>query len=140
MFRLFKKKTPAEEFLQTYGEFVEEVTGAFERAEDCEQVAKPMKMLQDFADMGIVHAQGLLALALLREDKPWYDPDRGLPMLKDAAEKDEPFSQHMLGSILYKGMGSVPADRIMAKYWIKKSADNDYPPAIEDYEMIWGSC
>ena len=138
MFTLFKKKkTPADNMVRDYSDLLDMITDKVMEAEDYSEIEEPLQMLDRLAELGLEHARGMYALALLRDDKPWYDPEKGMKALTQAAEKGEPCSQHMLGSILFEGRRGIPKDRVMSKYWFNKSAESGYEPALEDMERLW---
>lgn len=139
MFKLFRKKqkTPYEQFVGDYSDLLEIITGKIMDAEDYSEIEEPMGMLDHLAELGLDHARGMYGLAYLRDDKPWYDPEKGIEALKKAAENGDPFSEHMLGSILFNGQRGIPVDKIMSKYWLDKAAEAGYEPAQDDKAMIW---
>lgn len=133
-----KKKDSVDDFEATYAELVDHISGRIMGAESFSEVEEPLSMLKNLADKGLYHALGMYGLAYLMEEKEWYDSEKGMAVLTKAAEAGEPFSQHMLGSILYSGRKGILRDPIMAKYWIELSASHGYPPAVEDMVNLWG--
>lgn len=80
-------------------------------------------------------------LAYLMEDKGWYDPKKGLNIIKTAAENAddrEPFCWYVLGELYLNGKKGIEKDPISAKYWLEKSAKVGYTPAVNRTELQWG--
>ena len=84
-------------------------------------------------------AKTILGLAYLMEDKPWYDFKRGFQAISEAAEGEEPFCWFILGSLYLNGRADIKKDPILAKYWIKKAADEGYQDAVVILEKKWGT-
>ncbi len=83
-------------------------------------------------------AETILGLGYLLEGKPWYDFERGIQAIKEAAESDEPFCWFILGSLYLNGKPELPKDPILAKYWITKAADAGYQDAQVIQDLKWG--
>ena len=83
-------------------------------------------------------AKTILGLGYLMEGKPWYDFERGVLAIKEAAESDVPFCWFILGSLYLNGKPELPKDPILAKYWIDKAADAGYQDAQVVQELQWG--
>lgn len=83
----------------------------------------------------------LCGFAYMMEDKDWYDVEKGLGMIKTAAEsanEREPFCWYVLGSMYLKGSDGLEKDPISAKYWLEKSAKVGYKVAENLMELKWG--
>ena len=83
-------------------------------------------------------AETILGLGYLMEGKPWYDFERGIQAIKEAAESDEPFCWFILGSLYLNGKPELPKDPILAKYWIEKAAEEGYKDAVVIRDIKWG--
>ena len=83
----------------------------------------------------------LWGIAYLMEDKEWYDLEKGMSLIKEAAEKSderEPFCWFVLGELYLNGKKGLQKDPVSAKYWIDKSASVGYAPAQNLMEVRWG--
>ena len=105
-----------------------------------ETTEKALKALDDMEKEAkeIPAAKTILGLAYLLEGKPWYDFKRGFQAIQEAAEGDEPFCWFILGSLYLNGRAVIKKDPILAKYWIKKAADEGYKDAAKIYDLEWG--
>ena len=105
-----------------------------------ETTEKALKALDDMEKEAkeIPAAKTILGLGYLMEDKPWYDFERGLQAIKEAAEREEPFCWFILGSLYLNGKPELPKDPILAKYWIEKAADSGYHDAVVIRDIKWG--
>ena len=101
---------------------------------------KALKALDDMEKEAkeIPAAKTILGLAYLLEGKPWYDFKRGFQAISEAAEGEEPFCWFILGSLYLNGREDINKDPILAKYWIKKAADEGYQDAAKIYDLEWG--
>ena len=83
----------------------------------------------------------MCGLAYLMEDKEWYDVEKGMTLIKDAAERAEdrePFCWYVLGCLYMNGQKGLEKDIVSAKYWIDKSANVGYTPAKNMIYLRWG--
>ena len=83
----------------------------------------------------------LWGLAYMMEDKEWYDVEKGMTLIKDAAERAEdrePFCWYVLGCLYMNGQKGLEKDIVSAKYWIGKSAKVGYTPAKNMIYLRWG--
>ena len=106
-------------------------------AETTEEIQKALDGMEETAQE-IPAAKTILGLAYLLEGKPWYDFKRGFQAISEAAEGDEPFCWFILGSLYLNGRADIKKDPILAKYWIKKAADEGYQDAAKIYGLEWG--
>ena len=105
-----------------------------------ETTEKALKALDDMEKEAkeIPAAKTILGLGYLLEGKPWYDFKRGFQAISEAAEGEEPFCWFILGSLYLNGRADIKKDPILAKYWIKKAADEGYQDAAKIYDLEWG--
>ena len=105
-----------------------------------ETTEKALKALDDMEKEAkeIPAAKTILGLAYLLEGKPWYDFKRGFQAISEAAEGEEPFCWFILGSLYLNDRADIKKDPILAKYWIKKAADEGYQDAAKIYDLEWG--
>ena len=106
-------------------------------AESTEEIQKALDGMEETAKT-IPAAKTILGLAYLLEGKPWYDFKRGFQAISEAAEGDEPFCWFILGSLYLNGRADIKKDPILAKYWIKKAADEGYQDVAKIYDLEWG--
>ena len=106
-------------------------------AESTEEIQKALDGMEETAQE-IPAAKTILGLAYLLEGKPWYDFKRGFQTISEAAEGEEPFCWFILGSLYLNGRSDIKKDPILAKYWIKKAADEGYQDAAKIYDLEWG--
>ena len=106
-------------------------------AETTEEIQKALDGMEETAKE-IPAAKTILGLAYLLEGKPWYDFKRGFYAISEAAEGEEPFCWFILGSLFLNGRADIKKDPILAKYWIKKAADEGYQDAAKIYDLEWG--
>lgn len=106
-------------------------------AESTEEIQKALDGMEETAKT-IPAAKTILGLAYLLEGKPWYDFKRGFQAISEAAEGDEPFCWFILGSLYLNGRADIKKDPILAKYWIKKAADEGYKDAVVIRDIKWG--
>ena len=84
----------------------------------------------------------LWGLAYMMEDKEWYDVEKGMTLIKGAAERAEDRESlcwFVLGQLYLYGKKGLPKDTVSAKYWIDKSAKVGYTPAQNMMELQWGN-
>lgn len=125
------------DFLTLMGQIISDLRAA----ESTGEVTTQLEMLEKFASYGMPQAVTFYGLAYMMDDKPWYDPEKGMDILKKAAEGDDTqsaFSKHELGKIYMCGRKGLAADPVSGKYWIGKSAELGYAPAIEEMKERWG--
>ena len=99
------------------------------------------QVLEGLASYGMPEAKTFHGLAYLMDDKPWYDYGKGLAIMKEAADDDDPrsaFSKHQLGRVYLEGRKGGPSDPVSGKWWIEQAAGLGFRPAIEEKESRWG--
>eukprot|EP01063_Lacrimia_lanifica_P025446 TRINITY_DN33262_c0_g1_i1.p1 TRINITY_DN33262_c0_g1~~TRINITY_DN33262_c0_g1_i1.p1 ORF type:complete len:308 (+),score=102.91 TRINITY_DN33262_c0_g1_i1:40-963(+) len=52
-----------------------------------------------------------------------------LPFLDKACKKDHPKAQYLISCILEDGLSNIPTDQVLARKWLTRAADAQYPPA-----------
>ena len=133
----------AKEFTKLFGELNERIIATLSAAETAAEAKQALGMLENMAGYDLPQAKTMYGLALLMQDKPWYDSKKGLLWLKkgadeaDGNEHDASFSMFQYGIILVDGQLGVPADPITGKYWIDKAAAAGYEPALKEQEKRW---
>ena len=113
------------------------VTDRLKTAQTISEAKQSLQTLLELAEHGDVDALMMFGLALLMEEKPWYDAEKGKAALETAADADSPVAQYYLGMILLEGRRDITADPITAKPLLEASANRGYPPAIEIVEKRW---
>lgn len=133
----------AKEFTKLFGELNERIIATLSAAETAAEAKQALGMLENMAGYDLPQAKTMYGLALLMQDKPWYDSKKGLLWLKkgadeaDGNEHDASFSMFQYGIILVDGQLGVPADPITGKYWIDKAAAAGYEPAKKEQDKRW---
>lgn len=131
------------QFNRDFNKLTEIITKRLMAAKTTAEVQNELDMLRGMAmhENSPAPAKTIYGLAYLMEDKPWYDFERGMTAVKEAADtaaENEPFCWFMLGSLYLNGKGEMQKDPIQAKYWIEKAADAGYPQAQYIREVEWG--
>jgi len=111
------------------------VTDRLKIARTISEAKQSLQTLLELAEHGDVDALMMFGLALLMEDKPWYDAESGMAALEKAADSDSPVAQYYLGKFLLEGEHGIPSDPITAKPLLEASANRGYPPAIEIFSL-----
>ena len=119
------------------------IYGRLSSATSFDEVKEEFKMLEGLATQpnSPNSMKTLWGIAYLMEDKEWYDLEKGMSLIKDAAEKSderEPFCWFVLGELYLNGKKGLQKDPVSAKYWIDKSAIVGYTPAQNVMEVRWG--
>ena len=133
----------AKEFTKLFGELNERIIATLSAAETAAEAKQALGMLENMAGYDLPQAKTMYGLALLMQDKPWYDSKKGLLWLKkgadeaDGNEHDASFSMFQYGIILVDGQLGVPADPVTGKYWIDKAAAAGYKPAVKEQKKRW---
>lgn len=134
LFRKHKEATPddlARQFVRDMVELIEIITGKIMRATKREEIEEELYMMRDLASKGSLDMMRLLGLTFLDQSKEWFDYSEGLGYLSTAAEKGMVEAQYDLGLLYYRGTAEVASDPVMGHYWMAKSADGNYEPAME---------
>jgi|LSQX01.1.fsa_nt_gb TPR repeat protein len=137
--------TPQEskEFTEIYSDLNKRILAVLSKAKTMNDAKEALGMLENLAGYDLPQAKTMYGLALLMQDKPWYDSKKGLLWLKkgadeaDGNEHDASFSMFQYGIILVDGQLGVPADPITGKYWIDKAAAAGYEPAKKEQDKRW---
>jgi len=133
----------AKEFTEIFSQLNKRILSALKAATTIADASEPLKMLENLAGYDLPQAKTMYGLALLMQDKPWYDSKNGLLWLKkgadeaDGNEHDASFSMFQYGVILVDGKMGVPADPVTGKYWIDKAAAAGYEPAQTEQNRRW---
>ena len=106
------------------------VINRLKKAQTISEAKPSLQTLLQLAEHGDVDALMVLGLALLMEDKPWYDAESGRAALEKAADSDSPVAQYYLGKFLLEGEHGIPADPITAK--VQLAARSSQHQLIED--------
>lgn len=137
--------TPEEskEFTEIYYDLNERILAVLSKAKTMNDAKEALGMLENLAGYDLPQAKTMYGLALLMQDKPWYDTKKGLLWLKkgadeaDGNEHDASFSMFQYGLVLVDGQMGVPADPVTGKYWIDKAAAAGYKPAVKEQKKRW---
>ena len=137
--------TPQEskEFTEIYSDLNKRILAVLSKVKTMYDAKEALGMLENLAGYDLPQAKTMYGLALLMQDKPWYDSKKGLLWLKkgadeaDGNEHDASFSMFQYGIILVDGQLGVPADPITGKYWIDKAAAAGYEPAKKEQDKRW---
>ncbi len=133
----------AKEFTKLFSKLNEKILAALSAAQTMAEAKQPLEMLENLAGYDLPQAKTMYGLALLMQDKPWYDTKKGLLWLKRGAdeaegnEHDASFCMFQYGIILLDGELGVTADPITGKYWIDKAAAAGFKPAIIEQNKRW---
>ena len=137
--------TPQEskEFTEIYSDLNKRILAVLSKAKTMNDATEALGMLENLAGYDLPQAKTMYGLALLMQDKPWYDTKKGLLWLKkgadeaDGNEHDASFSMFQYGLVLVDGQMGVPADPVTGKYWIDKAAAAGYKPAVKEQKKRW---
>ena len=137
--------TPQEskEFTEIYSDLNKRILAVLSKAKTMNDAKEALGMLENLAGYDLPQAKTMYGLALLMQDKPWYDTTKGLLWLKkgadeaDGNEHDASFSMFQYGLVLVDGQMGVPADPVTGKYWIDKAAAAGYKPAVKEQKKRW---
>jgi TPR repeat protein len=137
--------TPQEskEFTEIYSDLNKRILAVLSKAKTMNDAKEALGMLENLAGYDLPQAKTMYGLALLMQDKPWYDTKKGLLWLKkgadeaDGNEHDASFSMFQYGLVLVDGQMGVPADPVTGKYWIDKAAAAGYKPAVKEQKKRW---
>ena len=137
--------TPQEskEFTEIYSDLNKRILAVLSKAKTMNDAKEALGMLENLAGYDLPQAKTMYGLALLMQDKPWYDTKKGLLWLKKGAdeadrnEHDASFSMFQYGLVLVDGQMGVPADPVTGKYWIDKAAAAGYKPAVKEQKKRW---
>ena len=137
--------TPQEskEFTEIYSDLNKRILAVLSKAKTMNDAKEALGMLENLAGYDLPQAKTMYGLALLMQDKPWYDSKKGLLWLKkgadeaDGNEHDASFSMFQYGLVLVDGQMGVPADPVTGKYWIDKAAAAGYKPAVKEQKKRW---
>ncbi|MBR5735761.1 MAG: hypothetical protein IKX60_03075 [Bacteroidales bacterium] len=113
------------------------VVDRLQKAQTISEAQQSLDVLREVGEHGDVDALMLYGVALLMEEKPWYDAEKGKAALETAADADSPVAQYYLGMILLEGRRDIPADPITAKLLLEASANRGYPAATKIVEERW---
>lgn len=113
------------------------VTDRLKKSQTISEAKQSLQTLLELAEHGDVDALMMFGLALLMEDKPWYEAESGRAALEKAADSESPVAQYYLGMILLEGHRDIPADPITAKVLLESSANKGYPAATKIVEERW---
>ena len=137
--------TPQEskECTEMYSDLNKRILAVLSKAKTMNDAKEALGMLENLAGYDLPQAKTMYGLALLMQDKPWYDTKKGLLWLKkgadeaDGNEHDASFSMFQYGLVLVDGQMGVPADPVTGKYWIDKAAAAGYKPAVKEQKKRW---
>lgn len=137
MIRLFKRHKEAtqdditRQFIRDMVELIEMITGKIMKSTKREEIEQELNMMRELASKGSLDMLRLLGLTFLDQSKEWYDYSEGFGYLNSAAEKGMVEAQYDLGLLYYRGTAEVSPDPVMGHFWMVKSADGNYEPAVE---------
>ena len=131
-------------FSKDFFKLTRRLTKRISAANTTEEVKEELDMLKGLATHtnSPASAKSIYGLALLMDEKPWYDFKEGFEWVKkgaDEAPDNEPFCWFVLGSLYLNGKPELPPDPISAKHWITKAADAGYADAKLVMEIEWGN-
>ena len=133
----------SKEFTEIYSDLNKRILAVLSKAKTMNDAKEALGMLENLAGYDLPQAKTMYGLALLMQDKPWYDTKKGLLWLKkgadeaDGNEHDASFSMFQYGLVLVDGQMGVPADPVTGKYWIDKAAAAGYKPAVKEQKKRW---
>lgn len=129
-----RKERDKDNFLKDVGELMEIITGRLNSSTKTCEVSREMDMLRDLSDRGLPYAQYVLGIALLDQDKEWYDSSEGIEVLRKLADAGVGDAQFDLALFHYHGAKDFPQDPITGHYWMRKAAESGFPAAVEFME------
>ena len=136
--RPYMTQAEAKEFTRSFMELNSLIINRLKAARTMKEAKEPLSMLENLAKYDLPQAKTMYGLALLMDDKPWYNVGKAEKMLKKGAEEaaksehDASFSMYQYGMLLLNGDRGITQDPITGKYWIEKAADNGYREAVEE--------
>ena len=113
------------------------ITRKLHRAIESWEVEDELQTLWEMGDHGDLDAYTLYGLALLMEDKGWYDLEEGKLVLENAAESGSAMAQYYLGRFYLEGRSDLPVDPINGRYWIQQAAVQGYRQALDYMDERW---
>lgn len=126
-----KRKYEEKDFRKDYRKLMGMITERLQRAQESWEVDEELWMLWQLGDKGDLNSLVMYGLAVLMEDKGWYDLREGQIVLETCAEEGNAMGQFYLGMLLFDGREGLPADKVTAMYWIRKAAEQEYPDAVQ---------
>lgn len=96
----------------------------------------PLKLLKFAANQGYVPAKMKLGQYLFESGIAKADKRNGLEYLRQAAKRDEPNAQFLLGRAFLQGCDVVAQDNQLAAHWLALAADSDHSQARQLLEII----
>ncbi|MBQ0123956.1 MAG: sel1 repeat family protein [Bacteroidales bacterium] len=109
-------------FRRDYNRLSKWIVKTVEGAESYEEIEEPMRMLSGLGAHGLMDCKVFAGLVWMREDKPWYNPDKALEILEPLAEDGNPAAQFNVALLLYEGITRRGMDAITGLYWMQKAA------------------
>ena len=109
----------------------------YENADKAMQFLKRVVKCGRKGDMGVAHAVGGMGFLLLMD---WgsYAPDaeKGIRLLKEAAETGDPWSCNKYGAILFSGALGVAKDQNLGAKFLKKASGAQVPAGDYNYALV----
>ena len=96
----------------------------------------PLKLLKFAANQGHVQAKMQLGQYLFESGIAKADKRNGLEYLRQAAKRDEPKAQFLLGQAFLQGCDVVAQDNQHAAHWLALAADSGHGQARQLLEII----
>ncbi len=113
------------------------ITRKLQRAKESWEVEDDLQTLWEMGDHGDLDAFTLYGLALIMEDKGWYDLEEGKLVLENVAESGSAMAQCYLGRFYLEGRPDHPVDPIFGRYWIQQAAAQGYRQALDYLDERW---
>ena len=94
------------------------------RSRETWEVDEQLEMLWNLGDHGDLNALTMYGLAVLMEDKGWYNLRDGQITLEECAKAGNPMAQFYLGLLHFEGRRDLEQDPVTGKYWMDQAATN----------------
>jgi len=144
--RPYMSQAEAKEFTKLFNDLNKKIASVLLSATTLAEAEDGLGMLEGLAGYDLPEAKTMYGLALLMQDKPWYDLKKGVEWLRKGAEEAAGRTEHVAadsmyqyGIILLEGQFGVQKDPIEGKYWIDKAADAGSKSAIKEQKKRWSN-
>ncbi len=87
------------------------------------------ELLTRSLELGHTFSMNELGTYYLREETPYYDPERALRYLRASADRKDIYGYNNLGRVYRRGLGNIAADPNAALAWYRLAAEGQHPTA-----------
>ena len=126
--------------------FWKEINGAYDYLKDCDSAKDAedaLELMRLYTDSPRPEAKTLYGSVLMFNDKPWYNPDEGLRMLREGAENaggegyTGAWCMFLYGLDLLTTSHGHPKNENEARKWMEKSATQGLSDARRFIKLYW---